>query len=193
MLRRSIFPLLELTSVNVTKAQACYLSVRKIDCLIRKPVWPIKFHVLHGISSWEFTVTLRMVFYPPSWVPKLPFGEYLWTPASKQGNAVNLRSDPPDSITISEFMTNPVHGRHPIEKSRNPFTCGLSGKTFTLAQFSSRYNFLACAIGTRLGWQVNEDTEWDKVACIFSFNTVCIAPGLIAVLLRCNALVIAGH
>ncbi|KAJ4386559.1 hypothetical protein N0V93_009457 [Gnomoniopsis smithogilvyi] len=94
-----------------------------------------------------------MVFHPPAWVPKLPF-------------------DPPDSITIADFITKPAHGRHPIDKSRNPFTCGITGKTFTLAQFSSRYDSLARAVGKRLEWQVNEETEWDKVACIFSFNTI---------------------
>lgn len=98
---------------------------------------------------------------------------YSQSPSLKQDSTVDLSLDPPDSITIAEFMTNPVHGRHPIEKSRNPFTCGLTGKTFSLAQISSRYESLARAIGERLGWQVNEETEWDKVACMFSFNTVC--------------------
>lgn len=69
-------------------------------------------------------------------------------------------------------MTNPKHGRHPLEKSRNPFTCGLTGKTFTVTQASSRREALARAIGKRLGWLPNDETEWDKVACIFSFNTV---------------------
>lgn len=86
----------------------------------------------------------------------------------------DLGTDPPDSVSIAEFMINPLHGRHPIERSRNPFTCGLSGKTFTFTQLSSRYDSLARAVGKRLGWSVNVETEWDKVACVFSFNTVCV-------------------
>lgn len=94
-----------------------------------------------------------MVFEPPSWVPKLPF-------------------DPPDSIPIAEFMTSDKYARYPLAKSRNPFTCGLTGKTFDWNSFIERQNFLARAIGKRLGWLPNEETEWDKVACIFSVNTI---------------------
>lgn len=70
-------------------------------------------------------------------------------------------------------MTNPKHGRHPPAKSRNPFTCGLTGKTFTIAEASNRREALARTLGKRLGWLPNDETEWDKVACIFAFNTVC--------------------
>lgn len=69
-------------------------------------------------------------------------------------------------------MTSPQYGRFPLEKSRNPFTCGLTGKTYSYDEFNSRRDALARSIGKRLGWQPNEETEWDKVACIFSFNTV---------------------
>lgn len=81
-------------------------------------------------------------------------------------------ADPPDSIPISEFMTTEKYGRHPIAKSRNPFTCGLTGKTYTLGETIERREQLARSIGKRLGWLPNEETEWDKVACMFSFNTV---------------------
>lgn len=70
-------------------------------------------------------------------------------------------------------MTNPEHGRHPLATSRNPFTCGLTGKTFTVAEASARREALAQALGKRFGWLPNEETEWDKVACICTFNTVC--------------------
>lgn len=69
-------------------------------------------------------------------------------------------------------MTTEKYGRYPIAKSRNPFTCGLTGKTFTLNESIERRESLARAIGKRLGWLPNEETEWDKVACMFSFNTV---------------------
>lgn len=80
--------------------------------------------------------------------------------------------DPPDSIPIAEFMTTDKYARHPLAKSRNPFTCGLTGKTYDWNTFIERQGFLARGIGKRLGWLPNEETEWDKVACIFSVNTV---------------------
>lgn len=69
-------------------------------------------------------------------------------------------------------MTTDKYGRCPIARSRNPFTCGLTGKTFTVPELNERRDSLARAIGKRLGWSPNEETEWDKVACMFSFNTV---------------------
>ncbi|KAK4120124.1 acetyl-CoA synthetase-like protein [Parathielavia appendiculata] len=98
-----------------------------------------------------------MVFYPPSWVPKLPI-------------------DPPDSIPIIEFMRNEQYGRRPFSKSRNPFTCGLTGRTITHAQAFHRSECLARALSKRLGWAPNEGTAWNKVLGIFSFNTIDYIP-----------------
>ncbi|KAH7634442.1 hypothetical protein B0T09DRAFT_296074 [Sordaria sp. MPI-SDFR-AT-0083] len=94
-----------------------------------------------------------MVFYPPPWAPKLPF-------------------DPPDSVTIGEFMKNEVYGRRPIDKSRNPWTCGLTGKTYTAKQAFERTELLAKALHKIMGWEPNTDLPWDKVICAFSFNTI---------------------
>ncbi|KAK0703504.1 hypothetical protein B0T26DRAFT_657750 [Lasiosphaeria miniovina] len=94
-----------------------------------------------------------MVFYPPAWVPKLPF-------------------DPPDSITIGDFMRSEETGRHPIAKSRNPFTCGITGKTYTTAESFERVNLLAKALSKTMGWEPNADSPWDKVIGVFSFNTI---------------------
>lgn len=78
-------------------------------------------------------------------------------------------------------MSNEKYGRYPIAKSRNPFTCGLTGKTFTVQESIERREHLARAIGKRMGWFPNEGTTWDKVICVFSFNTVSISqcPSLI--------------
>lgn len=95
-----------------------------------------------------------MVFYPPAWVPKLPF-------------------DPPDSIPISEFMLNEKYGRHPLSKSKPPFTCGLTGKEYSALEVRERVDKLARALSKELSWNPNQGTEWDKVAGIFSVNTVC--------------------
>ncbi|AEO54782.1 hypothetical protein MYCTH_2297791 [Thermothelomyces thermophilus ATCC 42464] len=94
-----------------------------------------------------------MVFYPPPWVPKLPF-------------------DPPDSVTIGEFMRNEIYGRRPISKSRNPFTCGLTGKTYTAIESYQRSDEIAKALSKIMGWQPNADSPWDKVIAVFSFNTI---------------------
>lgn len=95
-----------------------------------------------------------MVFYPPAWVPKLPF-------------------DPPDSIPICEFMLNEKYGRHPLSKSKPPFTCGLTGAGYSAGEVRERVDQLARALSKELSWKPNEGTEWDKVAGVFSVNTVC--------------------
>ncbi|KAK4145727.1 uncharacterized protein C8A04DRAFT_26472 [Dichotomopilus funicola] len=94
-----------------------------------------------------------MVFYPPPWAPKLPF-------------------DPPDSVTIGDFMRNELSGRRPISKSRNPFTCGLTGRTYTVEEAFQRSDLIAQALAKITGWRPNTDSPWDKVVAVFSFNTV---------------------
>ncbi|PKS09197.1 hypothetical protein jhhlp_003811 [Lomentospora prolificans] len=97
-----------------------------------------------------------MVFHPPSWVPQLP--------------AI------PDSITLEQFMSDETYGRKAIDASLNPYTCGLTGKTYTASEVKQRTSFLSRAIGKRLGFAPNEDTPWDKVVAIFSVNTIDYIP-----------------
>ncbi|KAK4137083.1 acetyl-CoA synthetase-like protein [Trichocladium antarcticum] len=94
-----------------------------------------------------------MVFYPPPWVPKLPF-------------------DPPDSLTVGDFMRSEIHGRHPIAQSRNPFTCGLTGKTFAVTESHNRSDLMAKGLSKTMGWAPNVDLPWDKVVGVFAFNTI---------------------
>ncbi|KAF5985368.1 putative phenylacetyl-CoA ligase [Fusarium bulbicola] len=94
-----------------------------------------------------------MVFTSPSWVPELPI-------------------DPPDSIPIAEFMKNEAYGRQPIAKSRHPFTCGITGRSYSAPELFERSEFFARALAKRLQWQPNEGTPWDKVLAIFSLNTI---------------------
>ena len=94
-----------------------------------------------------------MVFTAPAWVPKLPF-------------------DPPDSIPISEFMLNEKYGRHPLGRSKPPFTCGLTGAEYSATEVRERVDKLARALSKELAWAPNGGTEWDKVAGVFSVNTV---------------------
>ena len=94
-----------------------------------------------------------MVFYPPSWVPDLPF-------------------DPPDSIPISDFMLNEAYGRRAIGASRPPFTCGITGLEYSAYEVRERVDKLARGLSTELGWTPNEGSEWDKVVGVFTVNTV---------------------
>lgn len=94
-----------------------------------------------------------MPFYPPSWVPKLPF-------------------DPPDSVSVADFVLDENYGRHPLGYANNPFTCGLSGKTYSALEVKERVDYLARGLSKELGFEPNKGTEWDKVVAVFSLNTV---------------------
>ena len=69
-------------------------------------------------------------------------------------------------------MRSEIHGRHPIAKSRNPFTCGLTGKTHSVTESHRRSDLIAKALSKVMGWEPNVDSPWDKVVAVFSFNTV---------------------
>jgi hypothetical protein len=94
-----------------------------------------------------------MPFYPPKWVPKLPY-------------------DPPDSISIYDFVLDEQHGRHPLGYSKAPFVCGLTGKSYSALEVKDRVDYLARGLAKELGWQPNAGSEWDKVIAVFSVNTV---------------------
>jgi hypothetical protein len=96
-----------------------------------------------------------MYFTSPSYIPQLPF-------------------PPPDSIPIHEFLfgDNDKYGRYPIAASKHPFTCGLTGKSYSALEVRERIEFLARALASRLGWSVNDGQELSKVICVFSLNAV---------------------
>lgn len=90
---------------------------------------------------------------PPPYVPELPF-------------------TPPDSIPVQQFIFSDKYGRHPRKTSKNPFTCGITGKTYTTSQVEDRVEHLARALSERLGIEVNDGNEFDKIAGILSLNTI---------------------
>lgn len=57
-------------------------------------------------------------------------------------------------------------------KSRNPFTCGLTGATYTHSELFARSESLARALADIHQWSPDGDTPWDKVVCIYSLNSV---------------------
>jgi len=69
-------------------------------------------------------------------------------------------------------MLDDAYRACPLKASRNPFTCGLSGKTFTAVELADRVEFLARALSKEFEWHPNKGTEFDKVVGIFSLNTV---------------------
>lgn len=72
-------------------------------------------------------------------------------------------------------MNNEKYGRYNLVTSRNPFTCGVTGRSYTGAEVEMRENYLARAIGKRLHFNC-EASEWDRVVAIFAVNTVCLFP-----------------
>ncbi|CAG9939606.1 unnamed protein product [Clonostachys rosea f. rosea IK726] len=100
-----------------------------------------------------------MVFTAPEWVPKL-----------------FIEADPPDTVTIGEFMANEKYGRTPIAQSRNPYTCGITGKTYSAAEVIVREDHLARALSKELNFHPRERTEWDKIVCLYSVNTIDYIP-----------------
>ena len=60
----------------------------------------------------------------------------------------------------------------PFKHAKDPFTCGISGRTFNNEEQVERTDALARALSQELGWAVNSGTEWDKVMGVFALNTV---------------------
>ncbi|KAL4873960.1 hypothetical protein BDV12DRAFT_181862 [Aspergillus spectabilis] len=82
----------------------------------------------------------------------------------------------PDNIPISEFMLTEANGRFPIAKARHPFTCGLTGKTYSTLEVKERVEYLSRALAKALNWAPNRGTEWDKTLAVFSLNTIDTLP-----------------
>ncbi|RNJ56659.1 hypothetical protein D7B24_007023 [Verticillium nonalfalfae] len=100
-----------------------------------------------------------MVFTSPAWVPKLPIGMSHCFQTSRLSPAGRGK-----------------YGRYAGAKSRNPYTCGLTGKTYTIPEVRQRVDHLSRAIGKKLDFAPNEGTEWDKVVALFSLNTIDYVP-----------------
>jgi hypothetical protein len=94
-----------------------------------------------------------MVFTPPTWVPTLP--------------------EVPDTVPMCDFMFDEQYGRAPFATSLDSYTSGVSGKSVRPLEQRDQVNFLARALARELEWNINEGSEYDKVACVFALNTVC--------------------
>lgn len=83
-----------------------------------------------------------------------------------------LPIEPLDSIPITDYIFNDEYRDRSLGTSKPPFTCGLSGKTYSNKEVTERIELIATSLSKELGWKPNEGTEWDKVVGIFSVNTV---------------------
>lgn len=83
-----------------------------------------------------------------------------------------LPIEPPDSIPIADYIFNDEYRDRSLETSKNPFTCGLSGKTYSNKEVMERIELIARSLSKEIGWKPNEGTEWEKVVGIFSVNSV---------------------
>lgn len=73
-------------------------------------------------------------------------------------------------------MHDENHGRYPLAESRPPYICGLTGKAYSAVEVARRTDFLSRAISKRLNLDPTEGTEWDRVVCLYSLNTVSALP-----------------
>jgi hypothetical protein len=73
-------------------------------------------------------------------------------------------------------MLDDAYGRFPLENSKNPFTCGHSGRTYTAWEMAGRVEHLARGLSEEFQWNPNKGTEWDKIIAIFALNAVRQVP-----------------
>ncbi|RKL32807.1 hypothetical protein BFJ72_g10307 [Fusarium proliferatum] len=59
---------------------------------------------------------------------------------------------PPQNCSIEEFLLEEKYGRHAIQASLNPFTCGLTSQTRTTVEVKQLVTELAQGLGDKLGW-----------------------------------------
>ncbi|KAG5787061.1 hypothetical protein H9Q69_013865 [Fusarium xylarioides] len=97
-----------------------------------------------------------MAFYPPSWVPNLP--------------------EIPDSISVADFINTEKAGRRAFDKSKRPYTCGVTGTSRTAEDVALRVDFLARGLAKNVGFDPNDGTAWDRVVAIYALNTIDYIP-----------------
>lgn len=83
---------------------------------------------------------------------------------------------PPQNCSIEEFLLEEKYGRHAIQASLNPFTCGLTSKTRTTVEVKQLVTELAQGLGDKLGWHAIPSDQLERVVCIFSANSVYFPP-----------------
>ncbi|CVL03652.1 probable phenylacetyl-CoA ligase [Fusarium proliferatum] len=70
---------------------------------------------------------------------------------------------PPKDCSIEEFLLEEKYGRHPIQASLNPFTCGITSKTRTTIEVKQLVSDLAQGLGENLGWHAAPSDQLERV------------------------------
>lgn len=83
----------------------------------------------------------------------------------------------PDNLSICDFMLDEKNGRVPHSESKDPYTCGITGQTYSSQQVVERVDQIARGLSKEFGWSPNQGTEWDKTLAVFSVNTVSKCAG----------------
>jgi hypothetical protein len=91
---------------------------------------------------------------------------------NEQTFALTLHVAPSRSITLPQFMYEDHHGRKVKRSSRAPFTCGVTGRSYSAVEVAQRVDYLARSLAATLGFDNEEGTEWERVVGIFSYNSV---------------------
>lgn len=78
----------------------------------------------------------------------------------------------PDSISVERFLLDEKYGRAAFSSARPPFTCALTGTSYSVAEVKQRVDYLSRALSHELGFKPHEGTEWDKVVGCFSMNSI---------------------
>ncbi|KAL9567239.1 hypothetical protein ACKAV7_008622 [Fusarium commune] len=84
--------------------------------------------------------------------------------------------DIPDSISVADFINTEKAGRRAFEKSKRPYTCGVTGTSRTVEEVAQRVDFLARGLAKNVGFDPNDGTAWDRVVAIYALNTIDYIP-----------------
>ena len=94
-----------------------------------------------------------MVFYPPPKTLRLPY-------------------EPPDNLTLEQFITSDEHRPIPFRLARPPFSDGCGEAGTQPAECLRRIDLLSRSLNHILDWRLDHGSEWNKVMAIFTLNTV---------------------
>ncbi|KAF5615764.1 phenylacetyl ligase [Fusarium sp. NRRL 25303] len=70
---------------------------------------------------------------------------------------------PPQNCSIEDFLLEEQYGRHPIQASLNPFTCGITSKTRTTVEVKQLVTELAQGLADKLGWHTIPSDQLERV------------------------------
>ncbi|KAF4496960.1 4-coumarate-- ligase-like 7 [Fusarium agapanthi] len=87
-----------------------------------------------------------------------------------------MGADVPDSISVADFINTEKAGRKSFDRSKRPYTCGVTGTSWTAEEVARRVDFLARGLAKNVGFDPNDGTAWDRVVAIYALNTIDYIP-----------------